>query len=280
MERARQVERRDARILQHPTEPRGEVPHVRGGQELRVPIVGELPAEGVQRPEHVLDDDRMLLTILGRRAEPLGVRGDPPTDRPRAAPTPRAGSPGSRPRTVRSGARGSRRRASCPPRCRPRTSTRRVRPRGAASAAPEDPASGRPRRGSSARARPCEASRVGSGRRASATARSYTSGSGSGNTCILENGSLGSLAHGAPAPGGDVSRLVVQPERPRSPHRGRAAPSRLGCDEVPAPFGIERDRSEQQRSGSVRRERPDVEPGEEHLERRRTPLPSAGRTAS
>ena len=73
MERARQIERRDARVLQHAPEPRGEVPHVRGGQELRVPIVRELPAEGVQRPEHVLDHDRMLLTILGRRAEPLGV---------------------------------------------------------------------------------------------------------------------------------------------------------------------------------------------------------------
>ncbi len=96
---------------------------------------------------------------------------------------------------------------------------------------------------------------------ASATARSYASGSGSGNTCIFENGALGSLS---PAVGidGERLRLVVQPERPGlpvpvAPHRAPgngSDPLRSGSN------GIDPNSSG---SRGVRWKRLDVEPGEE-----------------
>ena len=74
MQLGHDVEGRDGGVAQPPLEPRREMPHVRGGLEHGLSVPSQVPAETAERLGHGLHHDRVLLSVLGRRGECLGVR--------------------------------------------------------------------------------------------------------------------------------------------------------------------------------------------------------------
>jgi hypothetical protein len=59
-------------VVQTPPERRGQVPHVRRAEELRLFRVRQVVAESAEDARHVLDDESVLLAVLRRGEQPLG----------------------------------------------------------------------------------------------------------------------------------------------------------------------------------------------------------------
>ena len=164
MERRGQLQRGRSRLAQPSTEPRREVPDVRRRQQHGIGVVVQLRAERMQRSEDRLHHDRVLLAILGRRPERLGVRTVLRPGRPPAEPNPRAGSRAPPSRAATPTAPATRRRGRCPFPSAPRTRSNRGPPPADDARADADRAPVPRPPPWSAPGRPCRAHRRAAGR--------------------------------------------------------------------------------------------------------------------